>query len=94
LGGTDAESNRSLACASCNLAKSDRVVGRDSVTNQEVALFHPREQIWHEHFCWSEDKKTLIGITLTGRATIICLDMNNNLQQLARFYWFAAGLLP
>ena len=94
LGGTDAESNRALACASCNLAKSNRVAGRDPATGEETALFHPRQQLWHEHFEWSVDQKTLIGLTPTGRATIACLDMNNALQQLARPYWFAAGLLP
>lgn len=94
LGGTDADSNRALACASCNLAKSDRSFWLDPLTDEQEALFHPRQQIWREHFAWSEDQKTLVGLTATGRATIACLDMNNALQQLARPYWFAAALLP
>ena len=54
-GGTDAESNRALACASCNLAKSDRISARDPLLGDETALFHPRGQNWADHFRWSDD---------------------------------------
>jgi hypothetical protein len=50
LGGSDAEANRALACASCNLAKADRVSGRDPLTGEEVPLFHPRVHLWQDHF--------------------------------------------
>ncbi len=39
--GSDDESNRALACRSCNLYKSDQVDARDEVTQQVVGLFHP-----------------------------------------------------
>jgi len=94
LGGTDDESNRALACASCNLAKSNRTTGRDPETDVETALFHPRQQQWREHFQWTGNGQTLVGLTAIARATIVCLDMNNPLQQMARSYWLAAGLLP
>jgi hypothetical protein len=78
-GGSDEESNRALACASCNLAKADRGSGRDPLTGEEVPLFHPRTQVWRDHFAWAEDQRTLIGLTATGRATIVALDMNSTL---------------
>ncbi len=93
-GGQDDESNRALACASCNLAKSDRASAHDPLTGEETPLFNPRTQRWQEHFRWVEDHKTLEGLTATGRATIVCLDLNSELRQAARRFWFAVGLLP
>ena len=51
-GGADAEANRAVACASCNLAKADRISRRDPVTGEEVPLFHPRIHLWEELFSW------------------------------------------
>lgn len=93
-GGSDAEANRALACASCNLAKANRMSGRDPLTGEEVPLFHPRIQLWEEHFSWSEDQRMLTGRTATGRATIPALDMNSELRLAARPLWFAVALLP
>jgi hypothetical protein len=93
LGGSDADTNRALACASCNLAKADRIAGQDPVTGQELLLFHPRIHLWHEHFAWS-DNHTLIGRTPIGRATIAALDMNSEFRLAARHLWFTAALLP
>jgi hypothetical protein len=77
-----------VRCASCNLAKSDRMSGLDPITGEETALFHPRVQTWHEHFRWAADQRTLIGLTTTGRTTIVVLDMNSTLRQDARELWF------
>jgi hypothetical protein len=93
-GGSDAEDNRALACASCNLAKGDHISGKDPLTGAEVPLFHPRVHLWHEHFSWSDDQCTLIGTTVTGRATIAALDMNSEVRLAARPLWFSVGLLP
>ena len=94
LGGSDDESNRALACDSCNLAKADRRSGRDPLTGEEVLLFDPRKQLWRAHFAWAEDQRTLTGLTVAGRGTITTLDMNRELRQAARAFWFQAGLLP
>jgi len=94
LGGSNAEDNRALACASCNLAKADRISATDPLTTEVTLLFHPCTQDWHDHFRWGEDQRTLVGLTATGRATIAALDMNNELRQAARQLWFTAGLLP
>lgn len=40
-------------------------------------LFHPRLDIWNEHFVWNE--VVLIGLTARGRATVEALDLNRTL---------------
>jgi HNH endonuclease len=94
LGGSDAFPNRALACASCNLAKADRVTGGDPVTDTEVPLFHPRTMAWADHFAWENDCQTVAGLTPTGRATVAALDLNSDLRRQARRLWVEAGLLP
>ena len=93
-GGSDGLPNRALACAPCNLAKSDRVSGADPRTGAIVPLFHPRLHRWQEHFRWSADRQTLVGATPTGRATVVVLDLNSALRRQARRLWFAMGWLP
>src|SRR5262249_14325643 len=68
-GGTDDEGNVCLACRVCNLRKSDRLTARDEVTQEEVALFHPREQRWSDHFGTDLESGEILGTTPTGRAT-------------------------
>ena len=94
IGGSNEEANLALACASCNLAKSDRIAARDPISGEETLFFHPRRQHWKDHFCWEEDRQTLLGITATGRATLEGFDLNSELRQKARAFWFEAGLLP
>jgi 5-methylcytosine-specific restriction endonuclease McrA len=93
-GGPDALANRALACASCNLAKSDRMRALDPVTDEEVPLFNPRKQEWAEHFRWSEDGMSVVGLSACGRATMAALDLNGGLRREARQLWFATGWLP
>ena len=93
-GGSDSLVNRALACASCNLAKSDKMKGTDPITGREVSLFHPRRHIWNEHFRWSSDEPHLLGMTPIGRATIAELDLNAELRLDARRLWFETGWLP
>lgn len=94
-GGSDDAGNRALACGPCNLAKSDRVNGRDPRTRATVPLFNPRRQDWPVHFRWSGNLWRLIGRTPTGRATVVGLDLNNErLRREARRLWFASGWLP
>ena len=48
----------------------------DPLTKQPAPLFHPREQLWLEHFGWNEDFTLVIGLTPTGRATLATLQLN------------------
>jgi hypothetical protein len=93
-GGSDTPDNRALACASCNLAKADKVSGIDPLRGAEEALYNPCTQAWEAHFDWMADQQTIEGRTLPGRATILTLDMNSELPRGARLLWFMVGLLP
>jgi hypothetical protein len=42
----------------------------------QVPLFNPRRDEWGEHFAWSVDSLSIVGLTPTGRATIEALTMN------------------
>lgn len=76
LGGTSNEDNLAQSCGGCNSAKHTAIEALDPITNQIVPLFHPRKDIWSDHFEWSDDFLLMIGKTPTGRATIIRLKTN------------------
>lgn len=82
-GGTNDLDNLALACPSCNLAKSNRLRVVDPETQETVPLFNPREQRWSEHFAWDQDWQ-VIGLTPTGRATILALVLNHSRRLLIR----------
>ncbi len=90
----DQPDNLCLACPNCNLAKGSATTGVDPATGQTVALFHPRHQLWRDHFRWIEDGVSLEGITPAGRATVNRLKINRIELITARRLWIAAGLHP
>jgi hypothetical protein len=59
-----------------------------------VRLFNPRAEKWNEHFRWSRDGTRLEGRTPQGRATVVALDVNNDLVRRARRLWLKVHLLP
>lgn len=73
-GGETTLENLAQACVPCSLRKSARQKLIDEQTGQEVLIFNLRQQGWSEHFHW--DGVTIVGITVTGRATVVALDMN------------------
>jgi len=68
--------NLAYACYGCNGFKLDKTIAIDPKTQQEIRLFNPRTDNWHEHFKWSDDSLQMIGLTAIGRATIDCLKLN------------------
>jgi hypothetical protein len=74
--GLDISENLALACPSCNLGKSNRMLVVDPETGHEVALFNPRTQRWDDHLAWGMDRQ-IVALTATGRATIAALDFNH-----------------
>jgi hypothetical protein len=76
-GGQSTLENLALACVSCSLRKSDRLVWVDPRTGEEAVLFDPRRNVWRAHFRW--DGVLVVGITPTGRATVMALHMNRPL---------------
>ncbi|HBY77287.1 MAG TPA: HNH endonuclease, partial [Cyanobacteria bacterium UBA11148] len=69
--------NLCLACRSCNEFKADTTEAIDPLMGEIVPLFNPRTQQWSDHFAWSFDGTKVEGLTMIGRATIVCLRMNN-----------------
>ncbi len=68
--------NLAFACGGCNRYKSAKTDGIDPDSRQPVPLFHPRQQVWHDHFVWNDTYAIIIGITATGRATVNALQLN------------------
>jgi len=72
-GGANAEFNLALACRSCNLRKGTRISGLDPESNREVRLFHPRQDLWDDHFQVDSDSGKLVAKTPIGRVAIAYL---------------------
>jgi hypothetical protein len=73
-GGSDDPENLCVACEHCNAHKGPNLTGIDPDTGNVELLFHPRRELWGEHF---ELRGTLIiGRTATGRTTVDVLVMN------------------
>jgi len=71
----DSLENLALACPDCNRHKGPNLTTIDPASRQLVRLFHPRLDIWAEHF---EFRGALLdGISEVGVATIRLLEMNS-----------------
>lgn len=92
--GPSTADNLCLACSSFNGYKHARTHGLDPETKQEVTLFHPRQQVWLEHFTWYKEGTHIAGLTPCGRATVEVLRLNNSLIVTARAIWVGAGYHP
>lgn len=66
--------NLALACFPCNNHKGPNIAGIDPDSGQVTRLFHPRQDVWIEHFAWSGP--VLVGLTPIGRATVEVLEIN------------------
>ena len=75
-GGSNDLDNLALACFHCNRRKGNKLTAVDPESLTEVPLYNPRGEPWQNHFIWSVDTLTIIGLTATGRATINVLAMN------------------
>jgi len=94
LGGQTVVENLCLACWDCNLIKNKRIAALDSDTGSMVALFHPNQQRWQEHFAWLEKGVSIVGLSPTGRVTIEALRLNRPILIQARKRWIQAGWHP
>lgn len=73
--GKTIESNLCLSCVQCNHHKGSDLASVDSQTGEIVLLFHPRLDIWTDHF--QLNGSVIEGITPKGRATSRLLHMND-----------------
>ena len=74
--GTNDIDNWALACFHCNRKKSDKTRAIDAQSGVEVPLFNPRQDSWSEHFIWSADGLSIVGLTPIGRAKVTALVLN------------------
>ena len=93
-GGSDKKDNIWLACRLCNSYKGTQTQSKDPVTNRSVQLFNPRQQKWSRHFVWTDSGARIEGITTTGRATGLALQLNNPYAGTVRQAWISAGWHP
>ena len=80
--GDDSPENLALACIDCNLAKGPNLTGLDPESGALTELFHPRHQVWAEHFV--QIGPLIIGKTAVGRTTVQVLNMNSDDQVALR----------
>lgn len=92
--GGDGLDNLCLSCANCNLSKASATSAKDPETDETVALFNPRQQIWSDHFQWIDEGLRIQGKTAIGRATIERLKMNKERVIRARRNWIKGGTHP
>jgi hypothetical protein len=93
-GGLTVLENPALSCPGCNDSKQVQTHAIDPESGESVALFHPRQQLWIDHFVWGLDGQQLQGRTSVGRATILALRLNRSgLVNLRRAQW-ALNLHP
>lgn len=75
-GGTDSLDNLALACFHCNRRKTDKTTSTLPQSKERIPLFNPRQDAWNDHFIWSVDKLTIVGLTDIANATIEALALN------------------
>ncbi len=96
-GGQTVMSNLALSCPGCNLAKAERTTGTDE-GGRTQSLFNPRAYEpwllgWYLHFALDRESGMVVGLTLTGAATVRTLSMNDSIRVFARKLQIQAGLI-
>ena len=91
LEGPSTYANLCLACRRCNEFKGNKVEAVDPLTGEKAFLFYSRRDIWSEHFKWDV---TGVRITKKGRATVVALNINNEIIIRARSRWISVGWHP
>lgn len=76
LNGSNEIDNLALCCQGCNNFKFIKIGLEDKETGEFIPFFHPRKDIWTEHFKWSEDFLQIIPLTKIGEVTVKVLKMN------------------
>ena len=93
-GGPTLSDNLALACLTCNRNKGSDIATLSPRTGALLPLFHPRHDLWSDHFALSADGVTLIGRTETGEATLRLLGLNSAERLLERQALAIAGRYP
>jgi hypothetical protein len=87
--GTTTLNNLAWACMQCNAAKGPNIASYDRETGELTPLYHPRHDLWDEHFDIVEGE--IIGKTAIGRVTARLLNFNVEERLDLRRETIAAG---
>ena len=90
-GSTD-EANLCLACLECNRHKGSDFASFDPETDDVALLYHPREQVWGDHF--RLDGARIVPISPVGRVSEFVLKLNSEMRLLSRQALIEAGRYP
>jgi hypothetical protein len=74
-GETDADT-LCLSCPACNSYKGTDIASADPHTGSATFLFHPRRQVWLEHFRLNNER--IEPLTPEGRVTVLLLRLNSS----------------
>lgn len=91
-GGATVDANLCLACWICNRHKGTDLASLDPLTGEITRLFHPRTDIWSEHF--NLNGAALIPITPQGRVTVRLLQLNRQDRLAERRLLIEMDLYP
>ena len=89
-GGATTPANLALACFYCNRYKGPNVAGIAATGGVVTRLFHPRLDVWEEHFAWAGS--SLIPRSDIGAVTITVLRINLPNAVAVREIQMGAGL--
>lgn len=84
--------NLAYACFDDNRRKGSNIASTDLQTGDIVALFHPRQHRWSDHF--ELDGAVIIPKTSTGRATVALLRPNDEARLRRRAGLARLGRYP
>lgn len=76
-GGMTLETNLCLCCIDCNRYKGSDLCSIDTDTETIVTLFHPRQDIWADHFKVNANGR-IEALTPRGRVTARLLRFNDD----------------
>jgi 5-methylcytosine-specific restriction endonuclease McrA len=93
-GGGNERTNLAAACYRCNEFKGAKTHALDPATGELVPLFNPRTQLWSVHFTWAIGGSHIVGLSPTGRATVVALRLNNEYIVETRALWVAREWHP
>lgn len=89
-GGQTNADNLALSCTLCNKYKGSDLTSIDPNTNKIVPLYHPRQDLWSEHF--QLDSAKIKPLTAVGRVTVKLLQINRRERIEERLLLIEAGL--
>lgn len=92
--GSDKPENLALACRACNSYKAFFTKGLIPDSNISVRLFHPRRDIWAEHFSINLETLEVESKSEIGSATVKRLKLNSLAQIKSRSLWNELNIFP